>query len=86
MGELCGNGRTIGFDAIAVETHKVVDTQAIDIGVIRDALLGKIGTQIGAVGTDSRSKLLQREVVSQIEMSGFTMLVKQLLDIIGNGQ
>ena len=41
----------------------MLDTQTIDIGIIRDALLGKIGTQIGTVGTNSRGKLLQREVV-----------------------
>ena len=41
----------------------MLDTQTIDIGIIRDALLGKIGTEIGTVGADSRSKLLQREVV-----------------------
>ena len=62
-GQVLGCDGLPRFSRLAIETHKVLDTQTIDIGIIRDALLGKIGTQIGAVGTDGRGKLLQREVV-----------------------
>ena len=32
-----------------MQTHEVLDTQAVDIGIIGDALLGKVTTEIGAV-------------------------------------
>ena len=39
MGKLDGGDGALGLDAFAVEAHEVVDAQAVDIGIIGNALL-----------------------------------------------
>ena len=46
-------------------------------------MLGKIVTQIGAIGIYGCSKLLQGKVVLQIELLGLAVYSQQLLDIDG---
>ncbi len=46
----------------------MIDAKAVDIGVIGNALLGKIVAQIGAVGTDGCGELLQGKIMLQIEL------------------
>ena len=43
-------------------------TKTIDIGIIGNALLGEICTQISTVGSDGKGKLLQGEVMLKIEL------------------
>ena len=56
---LGGNSAFLAL-SLAVERNEVVDTQAIDVSIIRLALGGKIGTQIGAVGVYGLGQLRKR--------------------------
>ena len=59
LGEfLCCNGLRRVF-CLIVETDEMLYTKMIDIGIIGNALLGEICTQISTVGSDGEGKLLQ---------------------------
>ena len=60
----------------------MLNAQEINISVIGDTCLGKIGAEIGTVGANGRGQLLQREVVVQIELRLFALLLQQSADII----
>lgn len=61
-----------------MQTHEVLDTQAVDIGIIGDALLGKVVAEISAVGANGNSQLLQGEVVLEVESCCLAMQFKNL--------
>ena len=68
-----------------MQTHEVLDTQAVDIGIIGDALLGEVVAEISAVGANGNSQLLQGEVVLEVESCCLTMQFKKCPDIVGVG-
>ena len=51
------------FTVLSIKGDEMLDAQSIDIGVVCDALLGKVTAQIGTVGTDDKGQLCQRDVV-----------------------
>ena len=73
---LGGNSAFLAL-SLAVELNEVVDTQAIDVSIIRLALGGKIGTQIGAVGVYGLGQLRKRQVMLQVELRRFAVLSQQ---------
>lgn len=84
LSQFRGGGRTQRGDAVAVESHEMLDAQAVDIRIIGDVLLGEILTKVGAVGADGGGELLQGEIVLQIELGGFAVLFQQGSDIQRN--
>ena len=62
---------------LMVEADEMLDAQTVDIGIIGDALLGKVGTEVGAVGTDDDSKLLQGKVMLQVDLLILTVMLQQ---------
>ena len=48
---------------LTIQADEMLDTQTVDIGIIGDALLGKVGTEVGAVGANDNGKLLQGKVM-----------------------
>ena len=75
-----GRNIAVSGNGLLVEAHEMLDAQSVDIGIIRDALLGKITAKIGAVGTQCVSELLQRQVVLQIDSRRLTALLQQTVD------
>lgn len=63
--------------SLAVELNEVVDTQAIDVSIIRLAICGKIGTQIGTVGVYGLGQLCKCQVMLQVELGRFAVLSQQ---------
>ena len=58
----------------------MVDAQAVDIGIVGDALLGKVLTKIGAVRANGFGQLGKRQVVTQIEAGLLAMFAEQTSD------
>ena len=66
---------------LKIQPHEVFDTQAVDIGIISNTLLGEMATEIGAVGADGHRQLLQGQVVLEIESCRLAMLFQQSANI-----
>ena len=64
-----------------VAADEVVDAQVVDIGVVGDALAGEILAEIEAVGANSLSQLVQRQVMLQVELRGGTVLCQLSFDL-----
>ena len=64
--QFCGRDILPGLDGCLVETHEVRYAQGINIGIIGDALIGKIAAEVGVVGTNVPGQMSQRQVVLQI--------------------
>ena len=86
LGKFCGGDGRIRTDTFPIEPHEVVYAQAVDIGIVGDALQGEIVAQIGAVGADGCGELLQGDVVPQIGLAGLAVCFQLLLDVDGGGQ
>ena len=56
----------LGSDGPTVEADEMVDAQTVDIGIVSSPLPGEIPTEVEAVGTDSRGKLMDGQVVLQV--------------------
>ena len=65
-----------------MQTHEVLDTQAVDIGIIGDALLGKVVAEISTVGANGNSQLLQGEVVLEVESCCLAMQFQNSQSVI----
>ena len=68
------------------EMLEMVDAQAVDVAVIGDALLGQVGTQVGAVSAYAFAKLCECEVVLEIELGTLAMFAEQHTDVSGDGE
>lgn len=69
-----------------MQTHEVLDTQAVDIGIIGDALLGEVVAEISAVGANGNSQLLQGEVVLEVESCCLAMQFQNMQKMFQNSQ
>ena len=58
---LCGD-RLMGSSGLAIEIHKVIDTQIIDISIVSDAMTGEILAEIESVGANSLGKLNKSQI------------------------
>ena len=56
----------LGSDGPTVEADEMVDAQTVDIGIVSSPLPGEIPTEVEAVGTDNRGKLMDGQVVLQV--------------------
>ena len=65
----------MGSNSIAIETHEVVDAQIIDKTIIIRVQTGKILVEIESVGSNSPGKLEKGQVVPQIELRVYAMLL-----------
>ena len=61
--ELLGGDFTTGNSCLLVQADKVTDAKAVNVRVIRDALLCEMVTQISPVCTDDAGELGQSKVV-----------------------
>ena len=71
---LCGS--------LMAEVDEVLDAQAVDVGIVGDALTGEILAQIKTVGSNSLCKLGSGNVVLQIELRLLAMLLQQRPDVL----
>ena len=81
FGKLLYDDGLFGSDSLAIELHKVIDAQIVDIGIVGDTLRREILAEISTVGTENMGELWKSDVVLQIELSGNTTLIEQFLDI-----
>ena len=68
VGQLLGCKRALCRHILAVEPFEMGDAQAVDVGIVGNALLGEVMTEVGAVGTYGLAQLCQCEVVLQVEL------------------
>ena len=66
VGQLLGGDGLPCGDCLAIETHKVVDAEVVDIGIVGHAMTGEKLAEIEAVDADSCGELLQGQVVLQV--------------------
>ena len=81
---LSGEG-TIGGDSITIESDKVLDAQAVDIGIVGRVMLREVLAEIITVGSDGLAELTERNVLSQVELSSLAIVLQQLSDVVRNG-
>ena len=86
VGQLLGSYRLVGFGCLTVEADEVLDAQAIDVGVVRDTLQGKVLAEIGAIDADVQGKLRKGNVVLQIELLFLAILLQQWPDVLGQAK
>ena len=73
--QLPGSEGTAFGNSLTIESLEMMDAQVVDIGIISDALSGEILAEIEAVGTNGFSKLCDAQVVLQIELCVYAMLL-----------
>lgn len=67
--------RTAGGNCLTIEADEMIDAQIVDIGIVGDALAGEILAEIGTVCTNSLGKLGEGQVVLQVELRVYAMLL-----------
>ena len=75
MSQLLGGKETLVINSLTIETDEMIDTQIVDIGIVSSALTGEILTEIGAVSTNSLSKLRNGQVVLQVKLRVNAMML-----------
>lgn len=83
--QLLGGKGFLSSDVLVIEIFKVLDTQVVDIGIIGDSLMGEILAEIETVGADCSGKLYGGQVVLQIELCVYAVLLQQRSDFVWNG-
>ena len=89
------SGQLLGTDGLSasgeflIAFDEVVDAQVVDIGIVSDALTREVLAEVVAVGANGLSQLLHGEVVLQVELCVYTVLVQLSIDLgkvnIGDG-
>ena len=80
---LSGEG-TISGDSLTIESDKVLDAQAVDIGIVGSVMLREVLAEVSAIGADGPAEIVEFEVVLQIELCGLAILFQQLADVGGD--
>ena len=62
-GQLLGSDGLPGRGGLAIETHKMVDAEVVNISIVSHTLAGEIVAEIETVGTNSLSQLGYGQVV-----------------------
>ena len=75
MSQLLGGKETLVINSLTIETDEMIDTQIVDIGIVSSVLTGEILTEIGAVSTNSLSKLRNGQVVLQVKLRVNAMML-----------
>ena len=81
FGQLLGKDGLSGSDELLVAADEVVDSQVVDISVVRDALTGEIQAEIGTVGVNGHCQLLNGQVVLQVEFGLHAVNSQPSLDL-----
>ena len=88
--QLLGGERSAFSNSLTIEIGEMVDAQVVDIGIVGDALTGEILAEIVAVGANGFGKLGDVQVVLQVELRVYAMVLQLLLEggrwrILGGG-
>ena len=83
--QLLGGKNPLAGDRLVIQADEMVNAQAVDVGVIGEAPLGKVLAQIIAVCPDGLGELGEGEVVLQEKMLFFAVLFQQRADAGGDG-
>lgn len=75
MSQLLDGERALGGNSLAIESDEMIDTQIVDISIIIHAPAGEILTQIESVGTNGLGKLDDGQVVLQVELRVYAILL-----------
>ena len=59
---LSGEG-TIGGDSLTIESDKVLDAQAVDIGIVSRVMLREVLAEVSTIGADGPAEIVEFEVV-----------------------
>ena len=84
LGQLLSGEGTIGGDSITIESDKVLDAQAVDIGIVSRVMLREVLAEVSMIGADGPAEIVEFEVVLQIELCGLAILFQQLADVGGD--
>ena len=84
LSQLLGGKGTVGGYGFSVKADKVLNAQAVDVGIISRILMRKVVAEIIAVGTDSLAEVVELDVVPQIELRCLAFLLQQTADVGGN--
>ena len=76
-GQLLNGEEMLGSDGLAVETDEMTDAQVVDVGIISDALHGKVFAEIGTVCANNLGQLRDVQVVLQVELRVHAVLLEQ---------
>lgn len=83
LSQLLGGKGTVGGYGFSVKADKVLNAQAVDVGIISRILMRKVVAEIIAVGTDSLAEVVELDVVPQIELRCLAFLLQQTAIIVG---
>ena len=76
LSQLLCSDRPLNGHSLSVETYEMVDTQIVDIGIVSRSPAGEILAEIAAVGTNSYGELMNGQVVLQIELRVYAILLE----------
>ena len=79
--ELLGGEGALVCHGLMIQADEVADAQPVDVGVVRDALLGEVLAQIVAVRADGLGQIGQGEVMLQVELLVLAMLFQEGADV-----
>ena len=65
----------VGSNGFTIEADEMIDAKIVDISIIIHALAGEILTEVEAVGTNNLGKLGNGQVVLQVELCVYAMLL-----------
>ena len=74
-GQLLGGDGASGSMCLVIEIDEVIDSQIVDISIVVHALTGEILAEIEAIGSNSLGQLYKGEVVLQIELRVYAILL-----------
>ena len=66
----------------AIEILEMVNAQIVDVGIVSDALSREVLAEIESVGANGFGKLGDVQVVLQVELRVYAMLLKQYSDVV----
>lgn len=83
FGEILRRNGVLRVFHLVVKAGEVLYAKTVDIGVIGDVLLCEVCAQVSTVGADGEGKLLQGEVVLEIEQGVLAAFLQQGADLVG---
>jgi hypothetical protein len=75
VGQLLGSERTMIANRLMKEADEMIDAQVVDIGIVSHAYSSEILTEIETVSANSFGKLEKAQVVLQVELCVYAMLL-----------
>ena len=75
VSQLLNGEVAVGSNCFTIEADKMIDAEIVDIGIISYSNTGEILAEIVTVGANGCCELLQGEVVLQVELRFYAMLL-----------